>query len=65
MAGVKVTLKNGEVRDFPGTSRSGGSYGCSVRYEGAFVIVKDEWGKETAFPAADVTMVEKEGPRRW
>src|SRR3954470_4456716 len=48
MGSVKVTLKNGAVRDFK-ESRSGGSYSNSVRYEGVFVVVADVWGTETAF----------------
>ena len=31
-----------------------------MRYQGAFAIVKDEWGAETAFPAADIEEVYSE-----
>jgi hypothetical protein len=58
MAHIVITLKDGTVKDFPNQSRPGGSWTNSVRYEGAFVIVKDVWGKETAYPAADVKQVE-------
>lgn len=58
MADIKITMKSGEVHDFQHEGRSGGSYTKSVRYEGIFAIVRDEWGKETAFPAADILKVE-------
>lgn len=43
----------------------GGSYTKSVRYEGQFVIVRDEWHKETAFPVSDVKEVESTPERGW
>jgi hypothetical protein len=57
---VKITKKDGTIMDFPHRGRAGGSYTVTVRFEGAFVIVRDEWGKDTAVPAADVEMVESE-----
>ena len=57
MVSVKVIMKNGEVKDFTHEGRSGGSYTKSVRYEGQFVIIKDEWSNETAIPAHDVKEV--------
>ncbi len=48
---VKMRDGHGEDKYFPHKGRPGGSYSKSVRYEGAFVIIKDEWGKETAIPA--------------
>lgn len=57
---VTIKLKNGNTRKFPRLGRSGGSWTNSVRYEGAFVIVQDEYGKETAFPAVDVEEVTNE-----
>ncbi len=56
---IKIKMKDGTVRDFPHTERAGGSWTKSVRYEGGFVIVKNECGNETAFPAADVSEVNK------
>lgn len=54
---ITVKLKTGAVRQFPHEVRTGGSYSETVSYEGAFVIVKDVWGKQTAFPASDVEEV--------
>lgn len=63
MANIVIRLKNGERRHFNHEGRAGGSYTKSVTYEGGFVVVTDEWGKRTAFPAGDVEEVE-ETPHR-
>jgi hypothetical protein len=65
MASIKIFMKNGDIKDFPHVGRSGGSYTKSVRYEGGFVIVTDEWSSETAFPAQDIERVEKIESRSW
>lgn len=64
LASIKIAMKNGVVHDFPHQGRAGGSYTKSVRYEGAFVIVIDEWGATTAYPAQDVAEV-KTTPERY
>lgn len=51
---IKVTMKDETVRDFKYEGRAGGSYSPSVKYEGVFAIVTDEWGNATALPAADI-----------
>lgn len=61
---VEITLKSGVTRVYEEESRPGGSYQSTVRYEGAFVIVTDVWGKETAIPAADIAQVVTT-PRRY
>ena len=65
MPNIKVTLKSGYVFEIEDRGAPGGSWCASVRYKGAFVIVQDAYGKDTAFPAEDVERVEKEGGRRW
>jgi hypothetical protein len=62
---ITVHLKDGSVREFPHEYRAGGSYGKTIRYEGMFVIIRDEWDKETAFPASDVKEVISEPQRRF
>ncbi len=64
MASIKVHLKDGRILDYPHEGRPGGSYTKSVSYDGAFVVVEDEWGKTVAWPAADVDHVETT-PHRW
>ena len=64
MANITITMKDGEVKKFPHEGRPGGSYTKKVRYEGAFVVITDEWGKEIAIPAEDVKQVEVE-PNRY
>jgi len=63
MSSIKIYMKDGTVEDFPHEGRSGGSYTKTLTFEGVFVVVKTEWGKRIAFPAADVSRVE-ETPER-
>ena len=65
MADVTIKFKDGSERRFEDRGAPGGSYSQSVRYEGAFVVVKDAYDNETAFPAADVAEITKAGGRRW
>lgn len=65
MADVKITFKDGTVREFKERGRAGGSYTVTLSYEGAFVVVKDEWDERTAFPAADVKEVVSTPRARW
>ena len=58
MQSIKIWMKSGEILQFEHKPRPGGSYSLKIRYEGAFAIVTDEWGKETAVPAADIGTVE-------
>lgn len=64
MANVTIKMKDGTINEFIERGRPGGSWCVSVRYEGAFVIVEDEWGKTTAYPACDVASVVKDAPSR-
>ncbi len=62
---VKVKLKDGTIREFKHRGRPGGSYTVNVKYEGGFVIVTDEWDKQTAFPSEIVAEVETMPTRSW
>ena len=64
MSSIKVKMRDGTIRDFPHVGRDGGSYTKHVNYEGAFVVIEDEWGAKTAIPASDVAEV-TENPVRW
>jgi len=55
---IKVYLKNGDVKEFPHEGRAGGSYTKEIKYEGSFVIIKDEWGKTVTYSAYDIEKVE-------
>jgi hypothetical protein len=57
MSDIAVHMRNGTVRYFRHEGRPGGSYTKHVRYEGAFVVIEDEWGGTTAISAADVLEV--------
>jgi hypothetical protein len=65
MQSVEVVMKEGATKVFRAAGRAGGSYSLSVRYEGAFVIVTDEWGNTVAIPAADVKEVRTHPRPRW
>jgi hypothetical protein len=58
MANITIKMKDGTIKKFPHEGRAGGSYTKSIRYEGAFVIITDEWYRQTAIPAADVAEVQ-------
>lgn len=58
MASIEIKMKDGTVRKFPHAGRPGGSYTKTVKYEGAFVIIEDEYYHTIAIPAADVAEVE-------
>jgi hypothetical protein len=66
MASIKVTMKDGKVRDFLHVGRAGGSYTKTLRYEGAFAVIEDEDGKTISIPAADIAEIETTPTRgRW
>lgn len=64
---IKILLMNGTVKDFRHVGRSGGSYTKSIRYEGVFAIVTDEWGNSTAIPASEIEEIQvtNAGGRTW
>lgn len=57
MSSITIKFKDGTVLQFKHEGRPGGSYTKSVKYEGAFVVVTDEYYRTTAFPASDVAEV--------
>ena len=63
MASIEIIFKDGTKRDFPHQGRAGGSYTKTLRYEGGFAIVRDEYFKEIAFPAEDIKEI-KTWPNR-
>lgn len=63
MASIFVKMKDGTERKFKHEGRAGGSYTKRIRYEGAFAIIVDEWGNETAIPAEDIAEVKVERER--
>jgi len=54
MANITIIMKNGDKKEFPHVGRAGGSYTKSIRYEGGFAIIRDEWYNEVAIPAGDI-----------
>jgi hypothetical protein len=64
MPNITIKFKDGTIKRFLHTGRSGGSYTKTIRYEGSFVIVTDEWSSETAFPASDISEIKSEPERQ-
>ena len=54
MSDITVKMKDGSYRRFPHIGRSGGSYTKHLTFEGAFVVIEDEWHKRTAIPVTDI-----------
>lgn len=66
MTNITVEMKSGEMKKFLYKGRAGGSFDKSIRYEGAFAIITDEWYNETAIPVQDIKEVKVERPQlRW
>lgn len=57
MSNIMVKMKDGTVRKFEHAGRPGGSYTKSVSYEGAFLVITDEWYRRTSIPATDIAEV--------
>ncbi len=57
MSDITVKMKDGTVREFRHEGRSGGSYTKTLRYEGAFAVIEDEYHRRTAIPAADIAEI--------
>jgi hypothetical protein len=55
---ITIRFRAGEKVVYEPKPRPGGSYTKSIRYEGGMAIVKDEWGKETAYPIDTIESVE-------
>lgn len=50
MLNITLKMRDGSTREFTHQPRAGGSWNLSLRYEPGFVVVADEWDKETAVP---------------
>jgi hypothetical protein len=57
MSNIVVTMKDGTVRKFMHTGRPGGSWSKTLKYEGGFAIIEDEYQQRTAIPASDIREV--------
>lgn len=64
MSNITVFMKNGETKNFNERGRPGGSWHNSIRYEGQFAIITDEYEKQIAIPAADILELIQDAPRR-
>lgn len=59
---IRVTMRDGEVKDYADARLSPGGYKVRVRHEAGWVIIQDAWGEVFHLPAADVAMItEKPG----
>lgn len=55
---IKITMKDGVVRNFPHEGRPGGSYTKTIDYVPGFIVIKDEWGKEIVIPSDQIKEIE-------
>ncbi len=60
MVHIVIKFRDGTEAVFKDEGRSGGSYRSTIRYEGGFAIVKDEWDKEYIFPFDTIKEIKKE-----
>ena len=47
---IIVLFRDGNKKEFLHQGRAGGSYTKSIRYEGQFAIIEDEYYNETIYP---------------
>jgi hypothetical protein len=64
MPSYRVLKKDGTELIFNHAGRAGGSFTKELRYLGAFAVIVDEWGNETAIPAADIERIESRSERQ-
>jgi len=64
MSNIVVWMKDGTKKEFVDRGAPGGSYCNHLKYEGAFVIIEDPYGKKTSIPAQDIEQVVHESERR-
>lgn len=64
MSSIEIKMKDGTIKKFQHEGRSGGSYTKTIRYEGAFAIISDEYYNETAIPVIDIAEI-KTYPERY
>lgn len=58
IAKPKKAMKDGTKKDFPHVGRDGGSYTKSIRCEGSFAVISDEFYNETAIPSHNIKRIE-------
>jgi hypothetical protein len=64
VSNIVVHFRDGTQAEHKHEGRAGGSYTKTLRYEGGFAIIQDEWGAETAYPESTIAKVET-APTRW
>ena len=62
---IRITMKDGTIKDFKHVPRSGGSWTLSGKYEPGFYVVIDEYGNQTAIPTADIADINVRAERSW
>lgn len=62
MSSITVKMRDGTSREFPHQHRAGGSYSNKIAYEIGFVVITDEYGKETAISSTDIVEIVKSSP---
>jgi len=63
MSNIKVTFKDGQVKEFLHEGRPGGSYTKRAQFKDGWLIITDEYYRETVYPATDIAEVKVEPNR--
>lgn len=61
---ITIKFKDGTEKIFRHEGRAGGSYTKTIKYEGGYAIVKDEWDKTYAYPNEEIKEIITE-PNRY
>lgn len=57
MAIIKVTMRDGEVKNYADDGLSSRGYKVRLRHEPGWVIIQDSYGEAVHLPAADVARI--------
>jgi len=58
MANIVIKFKDGTEAVFKHEGRPGGSYTKTLRYEGNFAVVRDEYDREYSFPSETIKEIQ-------
>ena len=64
MPSIKITMKDGTVKEFRHEGRSGGSWTKTLKLENGWAVITDEYDKRTIIPMSDIAEI-NETPERW
>lgn len=54
MSVIDILFRDETKRHFKETTRPGGSYSTTIKYDGSFVIITDAYGRQNIFPESTI-----------